>query len=340
LTPIENTSMTQPKAFISDLNKGYLESIREGLTWIQANEWIRPNSKIFIKPNLTYPTYQPGVMTSPQAVEAAILALRDYTSHIFIGDSDSGGYNRFSMDEVYMETGIAEFARMHDVKVINLSHEPRRLIRFSYQNRNFALGLPVLLTDEIDLMITMPVPKVHANSGVSLTFKNQWGCIPENQDRLRLHPYFKHVVLEVCKVCKTKLAIVDGAYGLNVNGPLRGEPIRLDWIVVTNDLGAGARVVTELMQIPLESIHHLSFARKQGLIPDLVEIDLNQELETFKRKKFYLRRKWTDIPGLLAFNSAIVAYLGYFSPLAGILHKVLYWFREPFYDYDKYVIRK
>jgi uncharacterized protein (DUF362 family) len=330
----------QPKAYLTKLENDYTGCIRAGLAWLQAGEFIKSGSKIFVKPNLTFPIYKPGVMTSPQAVEAAILALREYTSHIYIGDSDSGGYNRFSMDRVYAETGIAEFAKKYDVKVVNLSLEACRPIYFTYRNKKFKLNLPTLLTDEIDLMVTMPVPKVHANSGVSLTFKNQWGCIPENKDRLRLHPYLKHVIIEVCKACKTQIAIIDGTFGLNVNGPLRGVPVRLDWLMVTNDLGAGARVATELMQIPLESIPHLNYAKKQNLIPELQEIVLNQNLDSYKKEKFYLKRNWTDLPGTLAYNNALIAYLGYFSPLANLLHKILYWFREPFYDYNKYVIRK
>jgi 4-aminobutyrate aminotransferase-like enzyme len=65
-----------------------------------------------------------------EAIEAAILAIKDYTPHITIGDSDSGGYNRFSMDEVYRETGILDFAKkygdaMEDKKMLVLCiHEP------------------------------------------------------------------------------------------------------------------------------------------------------------------------------------------------------------------------
>ena len=220
--------------------------ICEGLKFIKVDRYITQDCKIFIKPNLTFPTYQPGVMTSPTAVEAAILALRDYTTHIYIGDLDSGGYNRFSMDAVYQETGIAHFADKFGVRVVNLSHEARQAVHFQYKYKDFTLDLPRLLTEEIDLLISMPVPKVHSNSYVSLSYKNLWGCIPENRDRLRLHPFLEHVVLEVAQACKARIAIVDGTYGLNVNGPLRGTPVRLDWLLVANSLGAGDRVVSEL----------------------------------------------------------------------------------------------
>ena len=143
-------------------------------------------------------------MTNPAAIEAAIIAISAYTSHIFIGDSDSGGYNRFSMSRVYEETGIVNLAKKYNVQLVNLSQLPRKTIQFDYKNKSFRLDLPVLLLEDIDMLVSMPVPKVHANTKVSLTFNNQWGCIPENKDRLKLHPYFRHVILEVNKAIKSQ----------------------------------------------------------------------------------------------------------------------------------------
>jgi uncharacterized protein (DUF362 family) len=324
------------RAFLGSLSAAsYLDLIRQGLEWIKFGDFIPRYARVFIKPNLTFPTYRPGVMTNPQAVEAAILAVREYTPHIIIGDSDSGGYNRFSMDDVYRETGLWQFAEKYGVQVVNLSKVERRTITFWYRNRKFSLDLPRLLTDDIDLLITMPVPKVHVNTVVSLGFKNQWGCIPEPADRLRLHPYLKHVLLEVNKAVKAKVAIIDGKYGLNVNGPMRGRPVELNWLLVVDDVGAGDRLVSELMQIPIEKIPHLRYAKSLGFIPELDEIELNQDIKPFLKEKFILRREWTDYPGFLAFHNPFVAYLAYFSPLAEILHRILYLFREPFYEYRK-----
>lgn len=314
---------------------GYLGIVRQGLRYIDFGRLVSPDARVFIKPNLTFPTYRPGVMTSLPAIEAAIQAIREYTPHIYMGDADSGGYNRFSMDQVYRETGMHAMAERYGVQVVNLSRLDRTVITFEARGRRFSLGLPRLLTDDIDLLVTMPVPKVHANTGVSLTFKNQWGCIPEPDDRLRLHPYLDQAVLEVSRAVKARVAIVDGTFGLNRNGPMRGDPVALDWMLVADSLGAGARVACALMQVPLDRIRHLRYAQAHGLIPALDAISLSQDLRPFLGEKFVLRRKWTDIPGLLAFRSPFLAYLGYFSPLAGLLHRLLYLFREPFYHYTR-----
>ena len=321
------------------VSKSYLENFRDGLENIQFQKIVNKDTHVFIKPNLTYPEYKPGVMTNPEAIAAAIQAINDYTSHIWIGDSDSGGYNRFSMDNVYSQTGIREICEKFNAKIVNLSSVPRRPINFEFQKNQFTLDLPVLLLDEMDLTITMPVPKIHTNTLVSLSFKNQWGCIPDNQDRLRLHPYFRHVILEVNKAIRTKIVIMDGKYGLNRNGPMIGDPVELNWVLVADNIGAAARLGCMLMGIPLNKVNHLRYAERLGMIPPINEILLNQDIKLFQKHKFYLKRKWTDLPGLIAFNNPAIAYLAYFSPVAGLLHKLLYLVREPLYDYEKHAPR-
>jgi uncharacterized protein (DUF362 family) len=327
-----------PRVFIDRLQpdaKNYLDLIGRGLADIRFGEHVSSSTRVFIKPNLTFPHYEPGVMTSPDAVQAAILAIRDYTPHVSLGDADSGGYNRFNMDEVYEKTGVKRFADENGARVVNLSSLPRRNVALQCGSKTIEVDLPRLLLDEVDVFITMPVPKIHMNSGVSLTYKNQWGCIPEPQDRLRLHPYFTKVVIALNEVLNTRFAIVDGRFGLNRSGPMRGDVVDLNWVLVGDDIGAAARVLCRLMQVELARIPHLKYAEKLGLVPPMSQIDVNQDVKPFIQDKFYLKRQWTDLPGYLAFKNRYLAHLAYFSRLADPLHRLLYRFREPFYDYEE-----
>lgn len=329
-------SQVRARAFlgrVDDAGSNYQALIAEGLRFISFGANLPTQPKIFVKPNLTYPTYRPGVMTSPAALEAALGALKAYTPNLWIGDSDSGGYNPFSMDQVYATTGIAGFAERLGVPVVNLSRLERVPITFRAGGKDVTLQMPRLIVEEIDLLVTMPVPKIHMNTTVSLTFKNQWGCIPEPNDRLRLHPYFAETVVAVNQAVRAGCAIIDGTYGLNRSGPMRGDPVRLGWICVTNDIGAGARIGCELMRVQVRSVSHLRYAESQGLVPKLDEIELNTDLEPYRGPGFHLRREWTDIPGLMAFRSSTLANLAYFSRWSGVLHRILYKFREPFYEY-------
>jgi len=207
------------KVFIERINEDYLGRIREGFSFVDIAAKIRAGDTVFIKPNLTFPHYREGVMTSPECVEQLVVALKDYTSNIIIGESDGGGYNRFSMDEVFEKTGLRSIAKKHNVKLVNLSKLTPRNIYFHYKQREFSVPLPQLLLDEVQLFITVPVPKIHANTGVSMSIKNQWGCIQEPTLRLKLHPYFKKVILEINKAINVGISVIDGRYGLNRNGP-------------------------------------------------------------------------------------------------------------------------
>src|SRR3989304_9376691 len=119
------------RAFIGSLKTSdYLSLIQDGLEFIGFNDLVSATSRVFIKPNLTFPEYRPGVMTNPNAIEAVVEAVSDYTSYITIGDSDSGGYNRFSMDRVYKDTGIYKLSEKYSIKVVNLSNLEKRPYQF------------------------------------------------------------------------------------------------------------------------------------------------------------------------------------------------------------------
>ncbi len=319
------------RVYIHDLGQDYLSVLQEGFDWVRLSATLKHGDRVALKPNLTFPVFRPGVMTNPEALEAVVLHLKEFTDRITICEADSGGYNRFSMDEVFARTGISEFAKRHGVRVVNMSYAPSRPIHFRSRFREFSVPLPTLLLDETDLFITLPVPKVHSNAMVSLALKNQWGVIQEPALRLKLHPHFREVIYHVNKALPRSLAVVDGKYGLNRNGPLRGDPVELNWLVVSDNLFVNDAVVSEIMGFDWRAIPHLRYALRKEGIHSLAGIEFNADYRAFEKEKFYLAREWTDYPGVLTFHSRVLAYIGYESVLARPLHWLLYRFREPFY---------
>jgi uncharacterized protein (DUF362 family) len=325
------------RVFLSPLDRGYGYAIEEGMKWIGLEPKLHRDIRICIKPNLTFPDFRRGVMTTLEAVEALVLHLKNYTSHITICESDSGGYNRFSIDEVFKSSGLADVGKKYGVRVVNLSTMPARTLVVAAGGKNLSVPYPTLLQDEADLLITLPVPKIHMNTGVSIAIKNHWGLIPDPNSRLRLHPYFKHVIYEVWKAMPRCVAIVDGRYGLNRSGPMEGDPVDLNWLAMSDNACAVDFLCCRLMGIDPWRISYLGYCgKREGLLVGS-ESESNVPPERFtSREAFFLRRRITDIPGYLAFHSSFLAYVAYRSPLADILHKILYLFRRPFYDYEKH----
>jgi hypothetical protein len=89
------------------------------------------------------------------------------------------------------------------------------------------------------------------------------------------------------------------------------------------------------MQLDENKVGYLRHFHNRGWWSEFSDIHLRADWERFRKDRFYLQRKWTDLPGWLCFNNSFLAWLGYRSPLAGFAHWLLYLFREPFYDYDK-----
>jgi uncharacterized protein (DUF362 family) len=323
------------RIFLHALGDDYLPVIQQGLEWIGLRDKVKWGDTVFIKPNLTFPVFRKGVMTNPACVEAIVKALKDYTDDIIVGEADSGGYNPFNIDEVLEKTGIKSLVPKYGIRVVNLSRLPYRSIEFSYKGRLVSVPFSNLLLDEINLFVTAPVPKIHMNSGISMAVKNQWGCIPEPAVRLKLHPVLEKVLYEINKRLQPFLAIVDGKYGLNRSGPMQGDAVELDWLMVAEDPYAADLAACHLMQINPRKIYYLRYRDREENSIGIEDITFSQDWRPFVREKFFLVRKWTDYPGLLAFRSRFWAYVAYYSPISGILHKLLYLFREPFYDYEE-----
>jgi uncharacterized protein (DUF362 family) len=319
------------KVFVTTLESGYAACIAQGFEFLHSGAFISPSDRICIKPNLTFPVFRQGVMTNPEALEALIVYLKHFTDRITICESDSGGYNRFSMDHVFQTTGITKFAKHYGIRVVNMSYSSSRPIHFRYHLKKFSIPLPTLILDECDLFITVPVPKVHANTGVSLSLKNQWGIIQEPALRLKLHPYFREVIYQVNKALPRSIAFVDGKYGLTRNGPMRGDALKLNWVLIGDDLFYVDFAVAEIMGLNPFTIPYLNYILHREGITSLDGVQFNQDHKSFVTERFYLHREWTDLPGVMTFNSRALAYIGYESALAKPLHWLLYKFREPFY---------
>ena len=323
---------TDIRLYIESIGKDYRIVVREGFECIKFADKIRLGDRVFIKPNLTFPTFCKGVMTNPEILEALIVYFKDYTDKIAICESDSGGYNRFSMDEVFQATGILKMAQHYGVRIINMSYEPSRPIQVRCGIRKLSIPMPTFLSDEADLFITVPVPKVHCNTIVSIAIKNQWGVIQDPSLRLKLHPYFKEVIYQVNKALPKTIAVIDGKYGLTRSGPLKGDVIDLNWLLISDDIYLADYVCCKLIGMDYRRVPYLRYIFEKEGTEDLDNVMFNRDYRSFVvEKPFYLKRAWTDYPGMMTFNSRILAYIGYHSPLAKPLHWLLYRFRTPFY---------
>jgi uncharacterized protein (DUF362 family) len=291
------------------------------------NDFQKANA-IFIKPNLTYPSYKEGVTTRKVFVEYLVRSLRQINSKtkIYVGDGE-GGYNSFSMTEAMQAMGFYEIEnRYKNVKVVNLSNLPSKRVELRAKGRTYYVNHPAIFFDEIDFSITCPVPKVHCMTSITLAFKNQWGCLPDTM-RLKNHYVFDEIIGQICDKLKFRYAFLDGKYGLDKNGPMMGESVELNWFAASNSLGAFDMIVSEMMGFDWKKIGHLKMAEQYGYMPRREDIRIIGEVDALKRN-FVLKRNLWNYPALAAFHSKALTHLFYFSRWSKLLHDIMYTFRK------------
>ena len=298
--------------------------IREACDGLSLAGDIGPGTRVSIKPNYTYPWYKPGVTTSPVVLEAAVRVLCDYTSHIRIVESD-GGSVAWTAEQAFVGHGVPDLCRKYGVTAVSLTQQPRILTRAVVAGEEIEMELPAILVEETDFFVTMPVPKVHAMTGLSLGFKNQWGCIPDVK-RLKHHPQFSRKVIAINKVLRTRLAIFDGTYFLDRSGPMEGNAVRQDLLVV-GEVGAATRVCCDLMSVDPWTVPHLRLAMREGMMPaTLKKVALNREIAEFRRP-FRLHRSPLNWLTLAVFHNQFATNLLYNSGFAAPVHELLYLLR-------------
>jgi len=301
---------------------GQLEHpIRRALESLRLETSITRDSRISIKPNFTYPRYKPGVTTSPAVLEAAVRVLREFTTHIRIVESD-GGSAAWSADEAFAGHGLPALCRRYSISAVNLSRQPRVKCAAVVRGREVRIDLPRLLVEESDFFITVPVPKVHVMTRVSLGFKNQWGCIPDVK-RVKHHPDFDRKIVAINKLLRCRLTIFDGTYFLDKSGPMNGLPVRRN-LLITGELGAAERVCCEIMGVEPRTVSHLRLAVAEGMMPRTLEdLSINVNIEEV-RSPVRLHRSALDWLALAVFHTQWATDLVYDSALARPIHELLY----------------
>jgi len=301
--------------------------IRTALEWVNIRDTISKSTRVFIKPNLTWRTPKPGVTVTPPFLRTLVENLLPLSQNITIGESE-GGQSCFKAEDAFEHHGLYALQKEYGIGVVNLSKGQHELAVTTVANKRISIQLPSLLLHEMDVFITVPVPKIHAMTGVSLGFKNQWGCLGDRM-RVNQHPIFNEAIVAINKLLKPRLCIFDGTYFLDYTGPIMGEPVRMNLVIAGDDVGAASLACCHIMGVAPLAIPHHEVARREGLFPiDFAGIRLNRSPGEFAGRKFRLRRAFINYIHLAAFKNRLLNRLFYDSPFADALHEFLWLIRR------------
>jgi uncharacterized protein (DUF362 family)/NAD-dependent dihydropyrimidine dehydrogenase PreA subunit len=224
---------------------------------------VRPGQRVLLKPNLLGPfAVERAVTTHPAVVRAAIRLVQEAGGRAFVGDSSALGQlagvaRACGLAPVLAETGaeLLDFSEAQEFDVPGHTVSPRLVLAKALS--------------QVDVVITLPKLKTHGQMILTAALKNQYGCIPgalKSQWHFRLQQpeWLASLILDVNRVVRPSLAILDAVTAMEGAGPTSGQPRQLGALLAGSDLAAVDTLACHLIGLDPLSVPLMAAAREQA----------------------------------------------------------------------------
>lgn len=261
---------------------------------------IKPGYKVLIKPNLVAPAKErlSGAITRYEICKTIADVVKELGAEPIIAESSAAGVDT----EKTIIFGEYDKLRTLGYEVVDLKKAKRQDIRMENGVIVNELGTWEQVANA-DVIISVPVMKIHDQTDVTLGIKNLKGLINDKQKR-EFHALgvFDGVV-DIIQCLKPQLVVMDGTIAQEGLGPVFGEPVELGLILASKDIVAGDAVGSAVMGYdnPLDvKITRIAYERGLGEA-DLNKIEIKGEkLEDVRRR--FKRASEVEIDGVPPFT--------------------------------------
>ena len=238
------------------------DAVSKAMKLAEWEEHVRGNN-IVLKVNVVWDKLYPSCTTTPMVIEGVVKVLRERfpNSKITIVDTDTPGM--MHAHNSFRNLGIDNVARKYGAQTMNLTNSKFQKVNLGGRILKKFRVSKVLI--DADTIITMPVMKTHSLATVSLSLKNQWGCIHDL--RHNLHRHLAEAISDVNKFYQKKVsfAVLDGLFGMEGKGPKNGRPVKVGYIFASSDRVALDSLVATSMGFDPQNISHITNSEKSGV---------------------------------------------------------------------------
>lgn len=235
-------------------------------------KFVKPGQTVAIKPNIVADhglkdgTVIGGVVTDIRVVKALTELLLGTASHVYITEGSS--INRSATSKMFAHYGYDDVVGLDPQRVTLVDLNNDRVIdkRVPGAKRMASRKVPATL-EMVDVIINVPVLKIHFAAVVSLSIKNLQGAMPP------LEKYMSHFfglwqnLVNIHHLIKPKLTIIDGLTGLEDFGPISGTPKKTNLLIGGTNPVAVDAVAMRIMGLDPKLSPPVFLASMQGLGP-------------------------------------------------------------------------
>ncbi|MFX1275973.1 MAG: DUF362 domain-containing protein [Promethearchaeota archaeon] len=260
-----------------------LESVRKAIELAKGFEHLKPDMKVFIKPNIVYwnrhcifPMWE--VLTTSRVVEDVVTLLKEKgVNDITVGEGivTENPKDKETPADAFEKLGYNALIKKHGIKVYNTFDRP-------FEKINLTEDLTVKMNADMlnsDFLIDLPALKTHAQCVVSLGIKNLKGLI-SIPSRKKFHSAdperdLDYNVAQLANKIPPSLTILDGIYTLERGPAMDGKAHRSNILVASTDILSADLVGSNLLGIDPIAVPHLVIAAKsRNRKTDLSDIEI------------------------------------------------------------------
>ncbi len=275
------------------------EEIKNGLASLidrlgGLKKFVKPGQSVAIKPNIVSDhglkdgQVIGGIVTDSRLVKALVELLLPLASHVYITEGSS--INRSETTKMFRHYGYGEIAALDPARVslVDLNNDALVEKQVPGGKRMASRKVPATI-EKVDVIINMPVLKIHFAAVTSLSIKNLQGVMPP------LEKYMSHFfglwqnLVNIHHLVKPKLIIIDGLTGLEDFGPISGTPKKMDILIGGTNPVAVDSVAMRTMGLEPKTSPPVFLAWIQGMGPieekmiNIVGCPVNEAAKRFKQ---------------------------------------------------------
>ena len=194
--------------------------------------FVKPGQRVLLKPNLLMAAPpEKAASTHPALVEAAIILVQEAGGIATVGDSPAIGTTAAALQA----TGITAVCARHGVALADFTNETAFECADNVIARRINLARAVA---EAEVIITLPKLKTHVQMALTCAVKNQFGLVTGTQKsawhfRMQQRAAFADMLIDLNRIARPALAIVDAIVAMHGDGPSSGEPIAVGLVMAS-----------------------------------------------------------------------------------------------------------
>ena len=220
----------------NNVKKGLYKAI-DGLGGI--HKFVQKKEKVLLKANLLMRAkYDDAVTTHPMIIRClAEMLIKECEATVIIGDCPGGEFTEKVMRPIYQITGMEDAAKQTgaflnwDFGETTLSHDDGLILK-KVRVANFMLS--------VDKVISIPKLKTHSMMTYTGAVKNMFGIVPgiakaEYHMHMSEYNQFADILIDICKLGKPTLSVIDAIVSMEGNGPSAGNKRNTELIIAAEN---------------------------------------------------------------------------------------------------------